>query len=163
MPTEKGATGLNNLGNTCFMNAALQCVSNTRALTQYFTGNMHLYELNRNNPLGMKGHIAKRYGDLIQDIWSGTAKTIAPLKLRVRDSCCCYELHGYVIVCVIQKDAVYILIITSQQWNRCLRSLWGAVNLNTEVKEVFKTGNLIWCRNPFGCLAFEVRKHEFFV
>ncbi|XP_068086711.1 ubiquitin carboxyl-terminal hydrolase 32 [Anabrus simplex] len=82
VPSEKGATGLNNLGNTCFMNAALQCVSNTRSLTQYFTDNMHLYELNRTNPLGMKGHIAKRYGDLIHDIWSGTAKTIAPLKLR---------------------------------------------------------------------------------
>lgn len=47
LPSEKGATGLNNLGNTCFMNASLQCVSNTQALTQYFTSSMHLLELNR--------------------------------------------------------------------------------------------------------------------
>jgi ubiquitin carboxyl-terminal hydrolase 6/32 len=84
---EKGLTGLNNLGNTCFMNSAIQCVSNTAPLTQYFRSKMHMHELNRTNPLGMKGHIAKRYGDLITDIWSGTAKTIAPFKLRVRPLC----------------------------------------------------------------------------
>ena len=31
----------------------------------------------------MKGHIARRYGDLAQDLWSGSSRSLAPLKLRV--------------------------------------------------------------------------------
>lgn len=30
----------------------------------------------------MRGHMALRYGDLINELWSGTAKVIAPLKMR---------------------------------------------------------------------------------
>ncbi|XP_061683734.1 ubiquitin carboxyl-terminal hydrolase 32 [Syngnathoides biaculeatus] len=81
-PTEKGATGLSNLGNTCFLNSSIQCVSNTRPLTEYFISGGHFYELNRSNPIGMQGHLAKCYGDLVMELWSGTQKNVAPLKLR---------------------------------------------------------------------------------
>lgn len=39
--------------------------------------------LDRTNPIGMRGHMAKCYGDLVQELWSGTQKNVAPLKLRV--------------------------------------------------------------------------------
>ena len=31
--------GLNNIGATCYMNATLQCLSNTKKLTEYFLNN----------------------------------------------------------------------------------------------------------------------------
>lgn len=43
-------------------------VWNTSPLTQYFNCGMHLYEVNTTNPLGTKGMLATRFGELCKEV-----------------------------------------------------------------------------------------------
>ena len=78
-----GLCGLMNMGNTCFMNSALQCMSNTTPLTEYFLSDKYWNELNVINPLGMGGEIAKSFAELIKAMWSGNSSCLAPREFKL--------------------------------------------------------------------------------
>eukprot|EP00500_Bicosoecida_sp_ms1_P004096 CAMPEP_0203807726 /NCGR_PEP_ID=MMETSP0115-20131106/1222_1 /ASSEMBLY_ACC=CAM_ASM_000227 /TAXON_ID=33651 /ORGANISM="Bicosoecid sp, Strain ms1" /LENGTH=494 /DNA_ID=CAMNT_0050716409 /DNA_START=311 /DNA_END=1793 /DNA_ORIENTATION=+ len=79
-----GVCGLNNLGNTCFLNAAVQCLSNTAPLTDYFLSYDWKADVNTRNPLGNRGEIAASYGSLVHKLWCGSKPSVSPTRFKSR-------------------------------------------------------------------------------
>lgn len=60
--SKKGVVGIRNIGNTCYMNSVLQCLSNTKTLTDYVLADSN----------NTDGKLIRVYRDLLSRIWTGS-------------------------------------------------------------------------------------------
>uniref|UniRef100_A0A671TT09 Ubiquitin carboxyl-terminal hydrolase 15 n=1 Tax=Sparus aurata TaxID=8175 RepID=A0A671TT09_SPAAU len=74
---------------------AVPCEDNIPPLTEYFLKDKYTEELNVDNPLGMKGEIARAYAELIKQLWTGKYSYVTPRPFKTQVGRFAPQFSGY--------------------------------------------------------------------
>ncbi|KAI1232119.1 hypothetical protein IHE44_0007176 [Lamprotornis superbus] len=121
----RGLTGMKNLGNSCYMNAALQALSNCPPLTQFFLECGGLVRTDK------KPALCKSYQKLVSEVWHKKRPSyVVPSSLSHGIKLVNPMFRGYAQQVGPEKNHAIIPEMDTQEFLRCLMD-----QLHEELKE----------------------------
>ena len=155
-----GACGLVNLGNTCYANSAIQCVSYLPILRAYLLSLQYKStgDLNRDNPLGTEGKLLEELADLLRQMWSAKIGEKSPMRFRFALGKANELFHG-----ADQQDSQeflsFILDVLHEDSNRVRRKpvVQGVEDEWKKITNLPRVGEEEWHRYVFTNDRFDSR------
>ena len=126
-----GLVGLRNLGNTCYMNTALQCLSNCAELRNYFLDGYPEKDVNNFNVLGFKGLIAFSFENFIKRLWLGEESALNISDYKNAISLCNDRFKGY-----SQQDTHEFIIFLIDALHEDLNRVNNKIYITKEEKDL---------------------------
>jgi len=125
----KGLCGLVNLGNTCFMNSAIQCLSHTIPLVNYFMSNKYLED---KKTVCQEEELIESWNELLRYIWSENT-TLSPKKFLIISQRLAVRKNMVQFAGFLQNDSIEYLLYLMDSLHSGL-SYKAAITISGEAK-----------------------------